>query len=362
MLPANAVKGPSSRRATITKDTFSFTGPYDTLWLAHYYGLHFRNLFGAKVVRESDFLLKLETAGRVPELMLMGNLIVERAGIVSRCHELKINVVHTEDGFFPHYSTMHADPLGFCWESSLPRLVFRQCTEIQRRCAQTARAQWLSFERKELPANVREPFVFWPLQLIGDQVNVWDLKAKDWTKLITHFRGCLDPEYQLVLKEHPRSKGMDNVGVAELVNRLPNTVMVPKDTDLKSLLQTSRGVAGANSSVLYEARLMFHKPVFTYARGWFTNHCELFMPVALRQPRPLNRLDWLEDNRCLRTERLDEYTDWFLAQLLARQISRDRAQTDSGWLKRTVHRLSYDSFLKYGEETFLDALEENATP
>lgn len=346
-------------RRTIAKDTFAFTSPYDASWMVHYYGLHFRQIFDGKVVRESDFLEKMARSKVLPELMIMGNFIVERAAIVSLCRELGINVVHSEDGFFPHYSTMHADPLGFCWESSLPRLVFRQCTGRQRMRAQATRREWLSFAPKALPHAVRKPFVFWPLQLTGDQVNVWDLKVRDWTGLIRHFRSCLPPEYQLVLKEHPRSKAEDNLGIAELPSKLPNTVLVPRETDLKTLLHQSQAVAGANSSVLYEARLLFHKPVYTYARGWFTHHSELFLPVAWREARPLNRFEWVADNSRLRTERLDEYTDWFLAQLLARQIERERAEADPKWLKRTLYRLSYAAFMKYGEEVFLDALEES---
>ena len=347
---------PKRSRVASLKDTFAFTSPYEACWMVHYYGLHFRNLFAGKVIRESDFLLKLKAGS--PEIMIMGNFIVERAGIVSRCRELGINIVHTEDGFFPHYSTMHADPLGFCWESSLPRIPFRRCAGLQRVCAQNARKKWLAFETKPLPDSIRKPFVFWPLQLTGDQVNIWDLKVKEWTRLIQHFRGSLPKEYQLVIKEHPRSQPHDNAGVAELVPKLPNTILVPKDTDLKTLLSQCNGVAGANSSVLYEARLMFYKPAYVYARGWFTNHSELFMPVPLREPRPLNRFDWLEDNNRLRTQRLDDYTDWFLAQFLARQISRERANADAKWLKRALYRLSYASFMKYGEDIFLDALED----
>ena len=360
MPPANLTNTSTRRtaRTAVARDMFAFTSPYEACWIVHYYGLHFRQLFGTKVVREGDFLEKLKESKTLPELMLMGNFVVERAAIVSLCRELGINVVHSEDGFFPHYSTMHADPLGFCWESSLPRMLFRQCTGVQRVRAQTTRREWLKFEPRPLPEGIRKPFIFWPLQLIGDQVNVWDLKVRDWTGLIRHFRSCLPAEYQLVLKEHPRSKAEDNVGIRELPAKLANTILVPRETDLKTLLHHCQAVGGANSSVLYEARLMFHKPVYTYARGWFTNHSELFLPVPMREARPLNRFEWVADNRRLRTGRLDEYTDWFLAQMLARQIERERAESDPKWLKRALYRMSYASFMKYGEEIFLDALED----
>jgi hypothetical protein len=99
---------------------------------------------------------------------------------------------------------------------------------------------------------------------------------------------------------------------------------------------------------------MFHKPVYAYARGWFTNHFEMFLPVHARHaPRELARLEFIENNRLMRMDRLDEYTDWFLAQLLARQVNLELALADPAWLQRKVYRLSYQSFVKYGEDIFL---------
>jgi hypothetical protein len=246
---------------------------------------------------------------------------------------------------------MHADPLGFCWESSLPRMVFRSCTDRQRLRAREIREAWLAFERKELPPMIRKPFVLWPLQLTGDQVNHWDLRLEDWTGLIRHFRECLPDGFQLVLKEHPRSKPHDHRGVAELARELPETVLLPHGFDLKTLLAECSAVAGANSSVLHEARLMFHKPACVYARSWFTNHEELFIPMRQHHVREPNRFEFVEDNRLLRTERLDDYTDWFLAQLLARQIDRETAVNPQEFKER-VYRLSYQSFIQHGEDIF----------
>ena len=286
--------------------------------------------------------------------MLMGNFVVERAGIVALCRVHGINTIHAEDGFFPHYATAHGDPLGFCWESSLPRMIFRGCSERQRQRAQEVRQKWLQFSPQILPDSVIKPFVFWPLQLIGDKVNQWDLNVKEWAGLLRHFRGCVPEHVQMVIKEHPRSKLQDNLGVEALARELPNTVIVPKSTHLKTLLKECSAAAGANSSVLYEARLMFRKPTYVYARSWFTNHSELFIPVAGagRKPRLVNRFDFVENNQLMRNERLDDYTDWFLAQLLARQISHEEAQRNPKALRAMVDRLSYHSFVKYGEEIF----------
>ncbi len=334
--------------------TFAISSPYPSFWLADVFCQFGHELFGRKVVREGDFRELLRVHGK-PNLMMMGNFILDRAGIVTLCREHGVNVIHVEDGFFPHggSGSAHGDPLGFCWESSLSRMVFRECNRSQRERGHRCRDAWLSFSPQPLPPGIRKPFVFWPLQLIGDAVNKWDLNVKEWGGLLRHFRLCLPTTFQLVIKPHPRSKSHDNIGVAELVQDLPNTVIVPTNTDLKTLLLECSGVAGANSTVLYEARLMFHKPAYAYARSWFTNHFELFMPVHGRHPpRGLNRFDFVEDNRLMRTERLDEYTDWFLAQLLGRQIDLMKGRANPQWLKEKVYQLSYESWVKYGEEIF----------
>jgi len=62
--------------------------------------------------------------------------------------------------------------------------------------------------------------------------------------------------------------------------------------------------------------------VHAYARSWFSNHEELFVPLRLDGKRELPRFDRVEDCRLLRSERVDAYADWFLTQLLARQIRR----------------------------------------
>ena len=276
----------------------------------------------------------------------------DRAAMVSLCHEHGINVAFCEDGFFPHYPTLHVDPLGFCWESSLTRMIFRGASDRQRTRARAARTAWLDKPDAELPPTVRSPFVLWPLQLVGDQVNKWDLRVKDWCDLLRHFRATLPEEIQLVIKVHPLTSEPDLAGIHDLVKTLPNAVLVPKEADLTTLLREARGVAGVNSSVLYEARLMHHKPTWCYGRSWFTNHTELFLPVLRHDQRPLPRLDWLADPSRMRTPWLDDYTDWFLAQLLARQFERKLVEHDAQELKRKVTHLSWLSYREHGEAIF----------
>jgi hypothetical protein len=336
----------------IVPDSYCWTNPYYNGWIHHFYGLHFRNLYGKKVFTEFEFYELLVTRKERPEIMLKWCFDSDRAGMVNLCREHNINVAFSEDGFFPHYSTLHADPLGFCWESSLSRMMFRGATEAQRARAGATRTAWLQKPSQELPATVRRPFVFWPLQLVRDQVNQWDLRVDHWCDLLRHFRSILPAEFQLVLKKHPLTDQHDLVGLEELLPQLPNTILLPKEADLTTLLREARAVAGVNSSVLYEARLMHHKPTYAYGRSWFSGHTDLFLPVLRYDKRPLPRLDWLAEPARMRTEWLDDYTDWFLAQLLARQFDHKLAETQPAEFKKKVWHLSWQSFRQHGEAIF----------
>jgi hypothetical protein len=313
----------------IALNSYAWSSPHGGCRLESIYSRYFRNLYGKKIIRERDLREKLSGDLVRPELMIMGNFVLDRAAIVSLCRDAGIETVHSEDGFFPHYGVIHADPLGFCWESSLPRMVFRRITEKQRKLARETRERWLEFQPEEMDRRVKKPFVLWPLQILGDTVNRRGLGVTHWGDLVTHFRRCLPEDFQLVLKLHPRSRTTDALGIAglaRLANSLPNTILLARSHPLKCLLQACSGAAGVNSTTLYEARLMFRKPVYVYGRSWFTNHEELFLPISERHIREPGRLDWLADNKSMRTQYREDYADWFLYQLLARQIDKRLAE------------------------------------
>ncbi|MEI9895688.1 MAG: hypothetical protein WDN28_17820 [Chthoniobacter sp.] len=331
--------------------SYVWSNPYRNS-AAEKYRKHLTDLHGKCLFSEGDLRRYLSQMKERPDIMLFWGFCTERTGLVGLCREYGINVAIWEDGFFPHYGTLHIDPLGFCWESSLARMVFRGCSAHQRERARRAREAWLAAPPKALPAGIRNPFVLWPLQLIGDKVNDWDLRLTDWTGLLRHFRSCLPKHIQLVLKDHPLSAPKDTVGIDQLLPDLPNTIRVSKDTHLPTLLRECQAVAGANSSVLYEARLMHRKPTYAYARSWFTNHDELFVPISRDFARSIPRQDWIDHPSAMRTERLDDYTDWFLAQLLARQLDGKLAAEDPLRLRTALGRLSYHSYLENGDAVF----------
>jgi len=86
---------------------FAYSYPYSSFGLTNVMLANGWDLYGAKIHRERHFRACLETYGP-PDLMLMSNFILNRAGVVALCRERAVNVLHTEDGFFPHYNQAHA--------------------------------------------------------------------------------------------------------------------------------------------------------------------------------------------------------------------------------------------------------------
>lgn len=297
----------------------------------------------------------LEVEGLHPDLLIVGNFPPARQALARICGQQGIDRIHSEDGFFPHYTTLHLDPLGFCWESSLPRLGFVSCPDSMRRRARTFRRAWTDFRPRPLPDFLCPPFALWPLQLIRDQVNCWDLKAESWAPFLWDFRARLPDEMQLVVKAHPRAGVTDMEGIAAAVRAMPHTVMVSTEEDLKSLLVAAAIVGGINSTVLYEARLLFGKPVFVYGHGWFSGHPDLFTPL-IRSPRCPDPLpvEWEHCDRGDRAEFVAEYADWFLAHLLVRQVSHAWARRYPDRLRERVEHFTYQAYCRHGEALFTD--------
>lgn len=331
---------------------YGFTSPFTFCHMEKFFSSMASSAFPEKIKTETHFKQMLGKAVTPPDIIMMFNFIIDRDGISRVARSRDIDTVSTEDGFFPHYQTMYADPLGFSWESSVCRMIFRGALGKQRELAMTTRNDWTLFNSGELPPEITPPFVLFPLQLIGDHVNKCDLALKNWCSVISHFRECLPEKYQLVLREHPRAEDSDRNGIQNLLTHIPNTILVKPQACLKTMIRSSSAVAGVNSHVLLEARLMFNKPTYVYGRGYHTGHPDLFYNVRLiNKPRLIQDEESVDRGEILESEYLEEYRDWFLSQLLVRQIKKSKA-TDFVFLLEWMKRMSYQSFISHGESIF----------
>lgn len=335
---------------------YAWTSPYTGSRLSLGYKIAGgQQVYNGKVKSLSHWQRLERDVDEAPEVMILGNFTVERHSILQRCRQLGIDTVYGEDGWFPHSHTCHADPLGFCWESSLTRMVFERLTDLQRRQALACRKSWIkSHKQKLLPDEAKKgPYVLWPLQLIKDKVNTFGLAAPRWSIFVEHFRNCLPPEINLLLKNHPIDKESKKPRLQRMVRKLSNVDFVPPHCSLQALIANSVGVAGMNSSVLFESRLIYQKPTWCYADSWFSNHWEVFYKADHRfRGRELQNCQALQDSNLVKTGRDEDYTLWFLAQLLARQYMVREVKDDKEGFGRWFDRRTFNSWCSHGESIF----------
>jgi hypothetical protein len=310
---------------------------------------HYEKAGGSNVyqraVRSAHDFAKLFQRDSTVDLLLVGNLLDGTQELAEFCEKRQIDRVYGEYGWFPHYSTEHADPLGYAWESSLCSTKFSRVTFTQRARASKFLKRFLSRPCQSLPEGVRIPFVLWPLQLIADRVNTYDLNVSDWYELLLWTRQILPARFQLVIKHHPVPADQPRL---ELVRYFPNTIILDKSVPLRPLLEKSAGVIGCNSTVLLESRLLFEKPTWAYGRSWYTGHPELVFPIRVSERLPNSELlgkplddPWLRD-----------YSHWFLCQLLGRQYSTEEARKDPQAFVRWIHRRTARAYASLGEDAF----------
>jgi Capsule polysaccharide biosynthesis protein len=302
------------------------------------------NLYGRAVRNARDFASLAQKKG-LPDLLIIGNLLESSTELAEFCSEHGVDRVYGEFGWFPHYTTVHADPVGYAWESSLCQTKFSGITDKQRFSMSAFRNEYLSAPSGTLPKGVFKPFVFWPLQLISDRVNKHDLNLPDWFEVLLWTRQLLPKAYQLVIKDHPVPDGISRT---HLYDCLPNTIILDRSTPLRPLIENSHGVIGCNSTVLLEARLMFRKPTWAYGRSWYSGHPDLVIPVVVsgHLPKPELLGKYITDSWSL------DYGDWFLLQLLLRQYPTEKARKDPTMFVRWINQRSFHSYERLGTRTF----------
>jgi hypothetical protein len=286
------------------------------------------------------------------ELLIMGNFINDRNLIKKEAIKRGIDVIHGEDGFIPHYSTLHVDPIGFCWESSLSVMNFRGKLPADHRSM-----------AKEVIDNAQagignNPFdsacknILVPLQLLGDRVNRHGLDLKGWEGMLDHIRQTLPEDVQMHIKKHPRAGQEVIASIKKWCRENANAHLY--DGDINTALYHCDGVIGSNSTVLTEARLLYNRPTWAYGNSWYTNHTALVNRLNLDlDPMELINVEHIEKG-IPEDEYLSEYRLWYIGQLMARQHVRPKTKTKlekDNFIKWMLRR-TYNSYKEHGEDIF----------
>lgn len=195
------------------------------------------------------------------------------------CKQNNILLTHGELGWFPHYESFHLDPEGFCWESMLAKQTY--LSNINNTAWSTDVADVLFNKNAKyppVPEHLKHTkFALWVCQLVSDKVNTKGKNFLDWGGVIRHFRSILPDDIKLVVRLHPKmnTRIQEERYTKDRIQRalsMYKNVFFEHEGVVESYLDSVNCVcvAGANSTVLYEAALKFNKPAYAYADSWYS--------------------------------------------------------------------------------------------
>ena len=189
--------------------------------------------------------------------------------------EISPNILHAEQGFLPHYTSVHFDPRGHGSASSLIGNLNDPITDEQEIELAAFLSQNYYLNR---PCELSLPDRYWLLLLqhVQDSVMMWDAPAyaRDPSMLIRSVQAQLPAGTQLVVKPHPlhKPRGLRTSG-AIVVDGQGDAKLDHSDNSAlnQHLIRNAEGVITVNSSFVFEA-LAYDKPVITLGTSVFTGN------------------------------------------------------------------------------------------
>lgn len=197
--------------------------------------------------------------GATVSTVLMNNCADWDPQLRTSCNKENVPIITYEDGFIPHYSGLHFDKKGFCWESSFP---YENVSKYPNIRDNFDNIKYDNNRPSTLPKDLGE-FVFVPLQMIKDSVVLHGSNVTDWDSFVKKIREDVPSRYKLVVKGHPREK-------EPYKSNTPDILVI--NNGLGWAIENCEFVVGLNSSVLFESAIIFNKPVYYYGRSWYDRH------------------------------------------------------------------------------------------
>lgn len=214
-----------------------------------------------------------------PRHILFHNVIPITPKIRKICQKIGSTVCSYELGWFPHRKTWHFDPLGFSNHSLLSQSRLDDIDIDLDRCMidiEEYKKKWMIQRRM----TNHKKFILVVLQKTSDSTiqygypdfNGWESiveLAKRWRKKNEH----------IVVKTHPMGSKLD-------IKDSKNIHIVSHMKCNIDLLKRASLVIGVNSTMLYEASLLYNKPVFALGDSWFDSHPEVVTKIDIYDDRP----------------------------------------------------------------------------
>lgn len=217
-------------------------------------------------------LFELFDAGVRPKNILFNNVSPCTPKTRKFVQKNDINVSSYELGWFPHRQTWHFDPWGFSDKSMLAQSRLDN-VEIDHDAVsadiESHKSQYM-IDNKDM--KLRFPYILLVFQHTKDTTVTYGYpEFTKWQDIIEFADKMREhSKMKLVIKMHPQNKGK-----AESIIPPPNCLIVQSKEWNPYILENAVAVVGINSTMLYEASLLYDKPVVALGSSWFDVHHEV---------------------------------------------------------------------------------------
>jgi len=181
-----------------------------------------------------------------------------------------ISVTSYELGWFPHYKTTHFDPLGFSDKSLLAKSRLDNVPDIK--------CDLKLFKKQKIihPLSNKQ-YILLVLQDTNDSTIVHGYPDfKNWQTIINFANSLKLGNEILAIKMHPK-----NIKHKIKIDVPKNAIKITSTHTNHDLLENANLVIGVNSTMLYEASLLYDKPVLALGNSWFDAHPEVAKKVKI---------------------------------------------------------------------------------
>lgn len=191
-----------------------------------------------------------------------------------------------ERGWFPH-SSWHFDPDGFSHNSLLAK---SRLDKIEINDKDVSRE--IDFYKKSInigkkTLDIPDKYIIVIMQHTNDATIVHGYpEFSGWQSIIDYADKLRKKDEVLLIKVHPQN-------INESIKIPSNSIIVNSKLYNNSLLEKAEVVIGVNSTMLYEASLIFNRPVVALGESWFNGHREVVYKTKIGD---LNRPTVSEDD------------------------------------------------------------------
>ncbi len=210
--------------------------------------------------------------------MIFTHMEVDKS-FINKLRERGIQVSFCGHGWFP-YHTKHFDPNGFAHKSLFANSNFSHLQidkDVMKKCIKEYKKAYEEQSKKNNLFKIQGPYTVVILQKTRDvTISEGYRDFKSWQQIIDFAHSLLDKKEILIIKAHT-----DQQQQREKLVTPSNSIIVQSKLFNDDILSNAKLVVGVNSTMLYEASLLYNKPVIALGESWFNGHPEAIKKVKI---------------------------------------------------------------------------------